>query len=58
LLRAAAYPGKPRNCCRSEDRKPIALRDSPRGRIGCAQPTLGKPLEKVGMVVESKWPMV
>jgi hypothetical protein len=34
------------------------MRNSPRSRIGCVQRTLGKPLEKVGMVVESKWSMV
>jgi hypothetical protein len=34
------------------------MRDSPGSRIGCAQRTLGKPVEKVGMVVEPKWPMV
>jgi hypothetical protein len=34
------------------------MRDSSRSRIGCTQLALGKPVEKVRMVVESKWLMV
>jgi hypothetical protein len=34
------------------------MRDSSRSWIGCTQLALGKPVEKVGMVVESKWPVV